>query len=142
MCSFTLFFHAMVAPLLLFASSSAPYLVCARTFRSDSRRRGKLRGRTPRLSSRLLIDLSLSLLGVLLQMMSLVSQRLRSSSRSDTIESLSSSFNISNKGLSGRSRHRSSQTPCHYRLECLLKFSLALVLERSFGSALWDDFWG
>ena len=58
--------HAVVAPLLLFTSSLAPYLVCACTFRSNSRRREKLGGRTPRLSSRLLLDLRLSLLGLLL----------------------------------------------------------------------------
>jgi len=37
----------------------------------------------------------------------------------------------SSSKVSRRSRHRSTLTPCHYRLECLLTFSLVLVQERS-----------
>jgi hypothetical protein len=39
---------------LLFVGFSMSYLVCARTVRSDSERRGRLGGRIPELSSRFL----------------------------------------------------------------------------------------
>jgi len=64
--------HAVTTLLLPFASSSAPYLKCVGTVRSDSRRRGRLGGRTHEHSSRFLKDLSLTLLGLQFQMRSLM----------------------------------------------------------------------
>ena len=63
----------------------------------------------------------------------LVTQRLRSRGRSGTIESLLSFFrDRSSNGLSSRrSRHRSTLTPCHCRLVCLLMLSHVLVQQMS-----------
>jgi hypothetical protein len=84
--------HAVVALPRPSASFLVLSLGCAEIFRLGSEKRGRLGGRILARSSRFLRVLNLILLGLLFQMITLVSLRQRSSSRLDMTESLLSFF--------------------------------------------------